>query len=179
MHQARVAGLPAEFDNELAYPLLVHGLPAASPSEARRLAEGFAVGTQLDVADATGHQIEIRLPHSRNWLELSTIAISGLLYWAVSLLLLAPRSRGSGIRELTWGIFLFGLSVVIGGVYLPRDPVWRGTFFNVLQLGCLAALPVLFISIALRFLRPSPALTRWPLLIVALGVIATISGVWQ
>jgi len=179
MHQARLAGFPPEFDRGLAYPLLVHGLPAASPSEARRLAEGYAVGTSLDVADATGRRIDIRLPRSRNWVELSTILISGLLYWAVSLLLLAPRSRGSGIRELTWGIFLFGLSVVIGGVYFPRDPVWLASLFNLLQIGCLAALPVLFISIALRFLRPSPALTRMPWLIAALGVMATLSGAWQ
>ena len=179
VHQAELAGLPAGFDRGLRYPLLVQGLPAASAPEAHRLAEAYSVGTSLRLTDAAGVNVDIRLPHSRNWIELTTILISGLFYWGVSLLLLAPRSHHSGIRELTWGIFLFGLSVVIGGVYFPRDPKWAGALFNLLQIGCLAALPVLFISIALRFLRPSPILGRFPWSMVALGIVATISGAWQ
>ena len=179
LHQSDLAGLPPHFDAGLQYPLSLNGTPVASSTEAHRLGEGYNVGSQLEIIDANGRVIQVSLPNSRTLIERITILVSGLLCWGVSLFLLAPRRNRSGIRELTWGIFWFGFSVVIGGTYIPRDPVWVGMTFNLLQIGCLVALPVLFISIALRFLRPSPVLTRMPWLMFALGLLATISGAWQ
>jgi signal transduction histidine kinase len=179
VHQAELAGLPVGFDAGLVYPLRFDGHVACSPAEARLLAEGHAVGTSLEISDARGHAVRRTLPHGRPWPELLTILISGLLYWMVSTFLLAPRRDRPGIQELTWAIFLFGLSVMIGGVYMPRAPEWPDVGFNLLQIACLAALPVLFISIALRFLRPSPILLRLPWLLPGLGLLAALSGSWQ
>ncbi|HET9233528.1 MAG TPA: hypothetical protein VFP10_05265, partial [Candidatus Eisenbacteria bacterium] len=162
LHQSDLAGLPPHFDANLQYPLTLNGTRVASAGEAHRLAEGHAVGSQLEIRDTNGRVVQVSLPNSRTLIERITILVSGLLCWGVSLFLLAPRRNRSGIRELTWGIFWFGFSVVVGGTYIPRDPVWLGVIFNLLQIGCLVALPMLFISIALRFLRPSPVLTRMP-----------------
>jgi len=147
--QRRLAAFPASFDREgLAYPVAFEGIQAGSPEAVRFLAEGWSPGQVIQIVDADGTRHQVRLVRAHGLPYLLVTCFNGLFFWAVCTFIFAPRVHRPAVTSFFWLSFLYGLSVMIGGIYFQRGLTIPAVLLGPLQLICLAALPVLSILIA-------------------------------
>jgi len=109
----------------------------------------------------------------------TTCLIGGLLFWVVAAFFFAGLSRDRVVRDFFWLTLLYGLAVMIGGVFRPREGHPEEYAFGLLQLVCLIALPLIFLHLSLVFPRRNPALDRLRFLFPALTLAAAVLVVLQ
>ncbi len=166
---------PADFD----YPVLIDNLEAASPDRLRFLAESWPPCASVTVIDAAGRAWPIVMELRQGRLALIITGVSGVLFLLATVAIFAPRGDQPGVRGFFWLSLLYGVAIMIGGVYFPREDRAWVIAFDILQVGCLAALPALFVRQALVFPRRSSLADRRPWLLH--GPVALAAGVfaWQ
>ena len=90
--------------------------------------------------DAAGADRTVILVLRQGRTGLVLTALGGLVFLAAAAFFFAPRSGQTGVDSFFWISFLYGLAIMIGGVFSPRrDPVLT-TSFDLLQFVCLAGL---------------------------------------
>ena len=159
MLQCRKAQLPAAFDpGECHYPVRVEDITVSSPGQFRFVVEGWRAGQQLDWVGDDGGQGTVTLVPAAGPGLLVVTAASGVFFWTVGLFVFVPRIREPAVPLFFWILLLYGLGVMIGGVFFRPQPIsWTG-FFALLQVICLALLPPLFLQLTLTFPRRLPGL---------------------
>ncbi len=179
-HQWRCSDLPPDFPAaDLGYPVSVEGYQADGPERLRFIAESWPPGTTLMVTDAAGATRALTLVLRQGYAALVLTGLSGLVFLSVAMFFLAVRGGSPGAGSFFWVSFLYGLSIMVGGVFFPREHPLLVISIGVLQFVCLAALPVVFMRLALSFPRRSAVLDRWPWLVPAVAVGAAALVVWQ
>jgi len=178
--QVQKSALPPGFDREgLVFPVRVEQIVAARPEQVRFLVEGWPQGASLELVQATGSRISQVLVPAESRTVLLITCLSGLFFWGVGAFVFAPRWRRPGVMDFFLICFLYGFSIMIGGVFFTRELLsWRCAF-NLAQLACLAFLPPLFIHLALTFPRRSHLLHRLPWLMPGLWLVAAGLATWQ
>ena len=177
-HQGTVS--PADLPSGLAFPVRLGGSEADSPGELRFLAEGRAAGTAVVLVPAAGESFPLTLPRNLSLPTVLITLVSGLFFWAVSALVFAPRTlAASAVRDFFWCTFLYGLAIMIGGIRAPAPGAWPIAALGILQLVCLAVLPIVFVHLTLVFPRRQPLLDRAPALIPVLAALTAGLILWQ
>jgi signal transduction histidine kinase len=178
--QTRIPALPPEFSRDtLDYPARVGAVVVESSDRLRFVAEGATLGEQLTIVDARETVHHVRTVHRRDLAYMIVIGINGLFFWAVTNFIFAPRLDRPGARSFFWIAFLYGLSVMIGGIYFPGNRSWLSYVMGYLQLAILAVLPLLFLHLSLTFPYRSGFLNRARWLMPALAAAAVGVVGWQ
>jgi signal transduction histidine kinase len=178
--QSRVSALPADFPREsLSYPAQVGEVVVESPDRLRFVAEGASPGEALTIVDAEGTVYHPRVVRRRDIAYMIVIGISGLFFWSVATFIFAPRLERPGARSFFRITFLYGLSVMIGGIYFPGDRTWLSYAMGYLQLTSLAVLPVVFLHLTLTFPDRSVIIEKMRWLIPVLSVVTVGIVAWQ
>jgi signal transduction histidine kinase len=163
--QWRYSALPSTPPaSDLHYPVRVDPYTAYDAEKLRFLAESWPPGTTLTLIDATGERRQLGLRLREGPLTLVLTGFSGITFLLSALLFFAPRAGQPGIAGFFFTTFLYGLSIMIGGEFFPRVDRALIIPLNILQITCLAALPVVFLDLALTFPKPSARflrLRRW------------------
>lgn len=161
-------------------------IEAATGAELQVLAEGRQAGTPIVLTSSEGRTVALKLPRNLSLAGIVVTLVSGLFFWAVSAFVFAPRARsspvapgGTRVADFFWCTFLYGLAIMTGGVSVPPAGRWPVALLSLLQVACLAALPVIFLHLSLTFPRRRPVLDRWPGLFPALTLVAALLVVWQ
>ena len=178
--QLHKSALPDDFPRQqLQYPVLFEGIVASGPEEVRFLAEGWRQGEEVHLveADGTEHDVILVRPDSTTYLAI-TLA-SALLFWAVAAFVFAPRAGMAGVATFYGICWLYGLGIMIGGVFFTRHPLGTRAMLDLVQLACLAFVPPLFVRMAMTFPRRSALLERLRWLLPGLWLVATALLVWQ
>ncbi len=175
-HGALPADCPADrFD----YPVRVEGFEVGSADDLRFVAGGLKSGTAVTIEDASGGSQEILLRRAHSLAHLIISFFCGIAFWVVSAFFFAPRVDTAPIRDFYWCVMLYGLAVMIGGVYHPGANLWPGATLGILRIASLAALPLVFIHLALIFPRPAEMLDRRRWFLPSLWGLAAILIAWQ
>ena len=164
---------------DLRYPVHLDGLEAASPDRLRFLAESWPPGETIVIIDAAGRAWPVVTELRQGRLALILTGMSGVLFLLATVAIFAPRGDQPGVRGFFWISLLYGLAIMIGGVYFPRDDRAWVIAFDILQVGCLAALPALFVRQALVFPRRSRLADRRPPLATVVMAAALAVFAWQ
>jgi len=171
---------PSTFDiASLTFPVTVEGIQAGSPERLRFLLESWPPGTTLDIQPDDGLPQDITLALRQGPVSLILTGLGGMVFLAVAVLFFAFRYRQPGIDGFFWISFLYGLSIMVGGIYFPREDAWPVAFFNLVQMTCLAFLPVTFLRLALQFPRRSAVLDRHRWLLPTLFTFSGLLVLWQ
>lgn len=179
-YQWRYSELPPDLDCEaLGYPARIEHLPAASCERLEFLAESWRPGTTVTIVDADGFRQPVTLVLREGTVGLLLTGLSGLVFLAAAVFFFAPRCRRPGVGCFFWLTLLYGLAIMVGGVFFPReDRAWR-TLFSLVQICCLAALPAVFLHLTLSFPQRSATLDRRPWLLPAAYGLAIGIAAWQ
>ncbi len=155
------------------------GLVAGDAAHLRFLAESWPPGTHLELIDAAGdrHGADLALRQGR--FSLVVTGISGFAFLAVAIAIFAPRLGLPGAGGFFGVTFLYGLGILCGGVFFPRQHLMPTAAISLLQICCLTALPVLFVCLALTFPRRSSVLARAPWLPGGLATAGVALALWQ
>jgi signal transduction histidine kinase len=178
--QCRKSRLPGDLDVEQCrFPVRVESITVASPAQLRFVVEGWRVGdviTLTDAADVT--RTAVLVPAAGPGVLVVT-AVSGVFFWSVCLVVFVPRTREPAVPLFFWILLLYGLAVMVGGVFFAREPISVVSFFGLLQVASLALLPPIFLLLTLRFPRRQPVLDRCPWLMPVLWAAAAGLVIWQ
>jgi len=178
--QCRKAQMPQDFNIEqIPFPVQVENIEAASARQLRFLVEGWAIGEPITIVDNEGSLRFFVLEPANDLGVLLVTAISGTSFWSVCFFVFVPRSREPAVPLFFWILLLYGLAVMIGGVFFARQVVSARAFFGLLQIVCLALLPPLFLLLTLSFPRRQPALDHHPWLMPVIWSAATGLILWQ
>ncbi len=178
--QTRISALPPGFPaEELAYPARVGNILVESPERLRFVAEGTSPGQGLTIADAAGTTHHPVTVPRRDLANLIVIGINGLFFWSVTTFIFAPRLDRPGAKSFFWIALLYGLSVMIGGIYFPGHRSWVSYAMGYLQVTILAVLPLLFVHLSLTFPYRSGFLDRARWMMPLLAVAAVAVAAWQ
>jgi signal transduction histidine kinase len=178
--QMHKSALPDDFAREdLTYPVQVEDITAGTPEEVRFLAEGWALDSTIHIQTSTGQERAVALVRAETTSYLLITFLSGLFFWSVGAFVFAPRIGRPGVFAFFWICLLYGLAIMIGGIYFTRDPSSLRALFGLLQLACLGFLPPMFIYLVLTFPHRSYVLDRLRWLMPVLWLIATAVVVWQ
>jgi len=124
--QWRYSEPPPTFDcASLVFPVTVEGFQAGSPERLRFFLESWPPGTTLDLRPATGERREITLVLRQGSTSLILTGLGGLVFLVVAVFFFAPRYSQPGIDGFFWISFLYGLSIMVGGVFFPGTPSFR------------------------------------------------------
>ncbi len=179
-HQSRVASLPRDLDRtRLAYPVNVEGFVAADAEQLRFLAEGWPPGHQLRLEPNGEPARSVELIRTYDSLYLAVTLLSGLAFWAVAFFVFAPRVALPAVPQFFWITLMYGIAVLVGGVYFRPPPPGPSFILAVIQLACLAFLPVALINLALSFPRRQAVLDRQRWLMPTLIAVAVLLVGWQ
>jgi len=152
--QWRYSELPRAFPaHELDYPVIVADEAAGSPERLRFLAESWPPGTVLTVTDARGRQASVHTVLRQGPVALALTGLGGAVFLATAIGFLAPRLGRRGMGDLFALTFLYGLSILVGGVFFPRQQPTLQTAAALVQLACLSILPAVFLHLAATFPR--------------------------
>ena len=179
--QTKVSGLPADFAlDQLTYPAFVGRYMVGSESELLARVAGEPVGRslQLRAADGSASAVVVTQNLYTSFHGLIT-RINGLFFLAVSLIVFAPRIDKIPAQDLFWACLLYGLAVMIGGIYPPQGKLWPGVLLPLIRILCLVVLPTLMLHVGLSFPRRSRILDRVPWLMPAVVVVGLILAGWQ
>jgi signal transduction histidine kinase len=179
--QSRVSGLPEDFPLErIDYPARVGTHVVHDEDELLARVAGEPVGYPLMVRGDGGvfeQRVDTR-PLYTSFHGLVT-RINGLFFLAVSLVVFAPRIDKVPARDLFWACLLYGLAVMIGGVYPPQGDTWPGALLPLVRVLALVVLPVLMFHVGLSFPRRTDLLDRLPWMMPAVIALGVILAIWQ
>jgi len=171
--QSRVSELSTRLP-ALAYPARANGLTAETPAELRFLAQRFDPSTALDIEDRGRHFPAHVLP-AFSPLHQAITLFTGLVFWAVCFFVFAPLGNRGGAAVFFWGLLVYGLAVMSGGIYCPPEPLWPNAARPLLRIASLGVIGVLFIHITLVFPKPRPRVA----FLIAAYVVAAALVVWR
>ena len=177
--QIGLARLPLGFPPAAAgYPASFQGVPAATREEVRFLAEGFPPGTTVTLVDSKDRTWITSLPAAFSRTYLVITLVSGLFFWGVSAFVFASRAADPTVRDFFWCTFLYGLTVLAGGVYFAFHPGPGVLARSCIELAGLAALPVIFVHLTLSFPHRHRFLDRrrWVMPALWLAAAAVFAG---
>jgi signal transduction histidine kinase len=164
--------------DKIVWPVTVGGIPAADPGGLVFLIEGLEPGESVELISPSRQQTFTTLPaYSRFYLIVT--GFSGFFFWLVAFFVFVPRLHIPAVSQFYWITMLYGLGILVGGVYFQSGLAPLSLALNVVQLGSLAFLPTVFLHLAMVFPRRvmSRPLTRG--LTIALYCFAAIMTVWQ
>jgi signal transduction histidine kinase len=181
MAQSHVSGLPSDFDrDQLTYPVLVGHYQVNSEYELLARVAGEPVGYPLLVRSMDGSTST--LITTRNlytsfgrWVT----RINGLFFLAVSLFVFAPRVDKIPARDLFWACLLYGLTVMVGGIYPPQGSTWPGAVMPLIRITNLVIMPTLMLHVGLTFPRRIMIAQRFPWLVPAIMTIGLALAAWH
>jgi signal transduction histidine kinase len=180
--QSGRATLPREFPpRDVAYPVRFEGIPAGSAVDLAFIAEGYPPGDEVEIVAADGAAYRTRLTRAFSFPFRLITFVSGLFFWGVAALVFAPRVASPAAQHFFWCTFLYGLAIMVGGVYFAGPSGWPNILGGALQVICLAALPPIFLHLTLIFPRRHRILARHPALPHALYLVAAgliLSRLW-
>jgi signal transduction histidine kinase len=182
--QSRIGALPDDFPIEdLAYPVWLENHEVSSESELRARAAGQGVGRRVDVRwtdPETGAVLAQSLDTVRAnaYFHDLVTRLNGFFFLAVTLLVFAPRADMVPARDLYWACLLYGLAVMIGGVYAPAGPAWPGALLPLTRIVSLVVLPTLMLHVGLTFPRRWAILDRWRWLMPAVAMVGLVIASW-
>lgn len=179
--QSRVAGLPPDFPlGQLEYPVRVGTHQVQEEAELLARVSGEPLGYPLRIQDAGGTVDTLVTPiHLYTSFHRVITRINGLFFLAVSLVVFAPRIDKVPARDLFWACLLYGLAVMIGGVYPPQGGTWPGALLPLTRMLALVILPVLMFRVGFSFPQRASLLERVPWLMNAIRVVGVGIVVWQ
>lgn len=179
VRQSGVSQLPAEFPWEtVEYPLSVAGISVSNSTDLIFLVEGFLPGDPVQIEFQSQSQIFVTTAaHSRSYLIVAFL--SGLFFWIVAFAVFVPRLALPAVTQFYWITMLYGLGILIGGVYFQFELSAVGSILNVIQLLSLAFLPAVFLDMTLAFPRKIFSSRSIRKLRIALYSSATLLVVWQ
>ncbi|HKQ19633.1 MAG TPA: GAF domain-containing sensor histidine kinase [Candidatus Eisenbacteria bacterium] len=153
------------------------GTEAATRGEMQILAQRKAPGSTVALEGDTGRR-KVTLQRAYSVPHLVVTTVCGLFFWAVATFVFAFRVQFLEARILYFGTLLYGLAILIGGVYHPASPGAMPLLPQV-RMACLLALPALFVTLALVFPRRYAVVDRLPALVPGLFVAAAVLFAWQ
>lgn len=159
---------------------------------ARRRWPFFAISV-LGLSVGVAGVLRARLDPQISAFHLAVLALEGLIFLAVNLIVFAPRVDRGPVRDLYWCTLLYGMAVMLGagdlaGAAGPRSglgPIFAGSrkwiewALPAIRIACLTALPVLFFRMSQTFPRSRRFLERRPRLMRGLWIVAGILALWQ
>lgn len=174
-----VSALPQEsLAGGARYPLTIDGATAASAEEARILVQRLAPGSEALLHDAAGpRRVLLRRAYNLPYVLISLIC--GLALWWVPASVFASRMDRGPMRDFYWGLHLYGIAVMTGGVHFPLGGTWPGATLSLLRLLGLAVVPFLFLHMTLSFPSRSSVLDRNRWIEPALTLIPVVTFSWN
>ena len=160
------------------YPARVGPAVVASPAQLTYIAQSRPAGSLLEIRSDAG-LVRAHLEPALTRVHLGVIFLEGLIFLALSLLVLAPRVDRGPVRDLYLCALLYGVATMIHGSYFPPTPSWAHWVIPAIRIGCLSMLPVLFFRMSQTFPRPRKLLERRPRLMRGLWIAASVLAVWQ
>lgn len=163
---------------EVAYPASMGTTAVGSPAEVRFLAQSRPIGSTIEIrSEHATHRARLVPQLSR--LHFTIVLVVGLTFFVVNLLVFCPRVDRRPVRDFYWCTLLYGLALLVGGMYYPSGPGWSEWILPLVWLGCLAALPVFFVHMSLTFPKRWDLLDRYPGVMRALVILAAALFLWQ
>jgi len=181
MAQTHVSGLPSDFDrDQLTYPVLVGKYKVDSEYELLARVAGEPVGYPLLVRSQDGSTSTLITTRNlytsfHRWVT----RINGLFFLAVSLFVFAPRVDKIPARDLFWACLLYGLTVMVGGIYPPQGPTWPGAALPLIRITSLVIMPTLMLHVGLTFPRRIMVAQRFPWLVPAIMALGLALAAWH
>ncbi|MDX2475249.1 MAG: HAMP domain-containing sensor histidine kinase [Candidatus Krumholzibacteria bacterium] len=179
--QTRVSGLPLDFrSDELSYPVTIGQYTVDSEPELLARVAGEPYANPLRLRSFDGATDVVLVPR-KLYTPVHNIInrINGLFFLAVSLIVFAPRIDKIPARDLFWACLLYGLAVMIGGIYQPQGKLWPGALWPMLRIVALVVLPILMFHVGLSFPRRTSILDRCPWLMPTVIVLGLAVAGWQ
>lgn|GEM_PF-875833 len=199
-----LSGVPRELTGaDVRFPVLIRGslspsgaavgpvtMEVRSPQEMLFRLQSLPAGSGIEVAPAGGDPaLRLTLPHQLSRTHLTVVVLSGLIFFLVNLLVFCPRvgwmeaggpgSGGGSTRPFYWCTLLFGMAILLGGIYFPREAPWHEAFLDFLWLSSLVILPVFFVEMSLTFPHRHSILDRRPRLLIPLWIAALVVIAWE
>jgi len=171
--QRRVSELPSSLP-EVAYPVGIDGLRASTPAELRFLAQRFEPHTLVDLESAGRHE-SVRVQPAFSYLHQGITLLTGLVFWAVCFFVFAPLGHRGAAGVFFWGLLVYGLAVMSGGIYCPPTPLWPNAARPLFRIASLGVIGVIFIHISLVFPRRHPQWSRLRFLLLAYALAAGLA----
>ncbi|MBU0740835.1 HAMP domain-containing histidine kinase [bacterium] len=165
--------------DDLAYPLQAASRTARSPAELRFIVQDLPPGAELRIEQPGREPLRVELASNFSSSYYGVTLFSGLFFWVVATLVFAWRVGKPVVAAFYWITLLYGLAVMIGGVYYHPDPAQPRIVLPLIQLACLAFLPPAFVRLALSFPRRKVVLERRPWLMPALWLASGGMLAWQ
>ncbi len=169
------AGTP---DYPIRYPARVGPAAVASPAELRYVTQSRPAGSMLEIRSDPG-LVRAHLEPQLTRIHLAVMFLEGLVFLALSLLVLAPRADRGPVRDLYFCAVLYGVATMIHGSYFPRTPSWTNWVLPAIRIACITTLPVLFFRMSQTFPRPRKLLEKRPRLMRGLWMAAGLLTLWQ
>lgn len=174
----QLSEFPPGFAPPAFWPVRVGEASAGSAAELRFLVQARPHGSPLALESPEGRQAIIPEPQlTRTHLALTLT--DGLLFLLVNMLVFVPRLDRTSARPFYWLTLVTGVSILIGGLYLPRPGSAPDAATAVTWLACLTFLPVFFTRLGLEFPTRRRWLARAPRLPWLFVAVAAILTVWQ
>jgi signal transduction histidine kinase len=175
-----VGALPAEVAAEnFAYPVQVGDATAGDADQLNQILEQRSPGSTVRLTDADQRTQNFPIVRQYNFTYRLITVVCGLVFWIVSLLVFATRTGRPVVRDFFWAAFLYGLAIMIGGVYFPPEPRILNALHPLLRILCLAIVPALFCRLGLRFPRERPILQSNRLLTPVMFGLPLALALWQ
>ena len=176
---SQLSTLPLGFAPEgVRYPARVGRAVVASPAELRFIAESRPIGSIIEIISDAG-VARVRLEPKLTKLHYGIVFFEGLLFLAVNFLVFCPRVDRGPVRDLYWCTLLYGIAIMVGGLYFPRTLAWTESILPLVWIACFTLLPAFFFRMALTFPRRRKVLDRHPGVMRGLWVTAAILFAWQ
>jgi GAF domain-containing protein len=122
--------------------------------------------------------LALSAPPPPSGFHLAIVSLEGLLFLAVSFVLV-PRAERGPVRDLYWCVLLSGIATMIHGVHVPRPRSPGDWLLPAIGIACLTTLPVFFFRMTQTFPRARPLLTRRPRLMRGLWIGSAALIAWQ
>ena len=179
--QSHVSGLPSDFDrSQLVYPVLVGRYEVGSELELVARVAGEPPGRPLLIRSNGGYPGTLVTTRNlyttfHRWVT----RINGLFFFGVSLFVFAPRVEKVPARDLFWACLLYGLAVMIGGIYPPQGSLWPGVLLPLIRITSLVVLPTLMLNVGLTFPRRTDIPLRHPWLMPSIMAVGLVLAFWH
>lgn len=178
--QTHVGRLPAEFPVEdLSWPATIGEYTVSSEAELVARAASQPVGYPVRVRGAEGGiDRYVTVERAHTYFHNLVTRLNGLFFLAVTLVVFAPRVDIVPARDLFWACLLYGLAVMIGGIYAPTVNRWWSLLLPALRIVSLVILPTLMLHIGMSFPRRTRFLDRNTWFIPVVTVVGLLAAAW-
>lgn len=175
----RLSALPPDFPAaDVRYPATVGNVVVGSPEQLRFLTQSRPAGSVVEVR-SQGVTVRARLVPQLSRLHFFLVFFVGLIFLAVNIFVFCPLVDRGPVRDFYWCTLLYGVAIMINGIYFPRAPAWTGSVLPLVWIACLALLPVFFFHMTLTFPRRSGFLDRRPEAMPILAALAVGLVAWR